>query len=211
LVAAVLAMMFIAGIRLWQCFLMVFFAGGIFTYLVFATPWRLTRFKTFLDPWADQYSNGYQLSQSLIGFGRGEWFGLGLGNSIQKLFFLPEAHTDFIFSIVAEEFGFIGAIIVVLVFAALIYKAFSLAKKAINQDSGFACYIAFGVGVMLACQAFINIGVASGFLPTKGLTLPFVSYGGSSLVVSMMFMGLLIRVQKELHTNAGPIVVEAKA
>ncbi len=201
LVTAVLAMMFIAGIRLWQCLIVAISAGGIFSYLVFATPWRLTRFKTFLDPWADQYSNGYQLSQSLIGFGRGEWFGLGLGNSIQKLFFLPEAHTDFIFSIVAEEFGFIGALIIVALFVALIFKAFALAKRAINQDSAFACYIAFGVGVMLACQAFINIGVASGFLPTKGLTLPFISYGGSSLIVTMMFMGLLIRVQKELSQN----------
>ncbi|GAB2191338.1 putative lipid II flippase FtsW [Sessilibacter sp. MAH2] len=198
LVMAIMAMMFIAGIRLWQCFLMSFIALGAFALLVWQTPWRLERIKTFLDPWADQFSSGYQLSQSLIGFGRGEWFGLGLGNSIQKLFFLPEAHTDFIFSIIAEEFGFVGAILVILVFAALVAKAFMLAKEAINQDADFACFIAYGVGVMIACQAFINIGVAAGFLPTKGLTLPFISYGGSSLVASMMQIGLLLRVQKEL-------------
>ncbi len=198
LVMAIMAMMFIAGIRLWQCFLMSFIALGAFALLVWQTPWRLERIKTFLDPWADQFSSGYQLSQSLIGFGRGEWFGLGLGNSIQKLFFLPEAHTDFIFSIIAEEFGFVGAIWVILVFAALVAKAFMLAREAINQDADFACFIAYGVGVMIACQAFINIGVAAGFLPTKGLTLPFISYGGSSLVASMMQIGLLLRVQKEL-------------
>ena len=202
---SMVAMMFLAGIKIWQCLVMAVLAGGAFAALIFVTPWRVARLVTFRDPWQYEFGNGYQLTQSLIGFGRGEWVGLGLGNSLQKLRFLPEAHTDFVFSIVAEEFGFIGVLVVLGLFVALIAKAFMLAKRAIGQDKDFACYAAFGVGVLLACQVFINVGVASGMLPTKGLTLPFVSYGGSSLIVSLMMMGLLIRIQKELQPTLKPL------
>ncbi|BFM06228.1 putative lipid II flippase FtsW [Halioxenophilus aromaticivorans] len=205
LMTTVLAMMFIAGIKLWQCFLLMGMAAGAFVALILPVDYRMARLRAFLDPWQDQYGSGYQLVQSLIGFGRGEWFGLGLGNSIQKLHFLPEAHTDFIFSVIAEEFGFLGAVVVIGLFGALIVKAFMLAKEAIRQDNDFACFAAYGVAVLLACQVFINVGVATGLLPTKGLTLPFVSYGGSSLIISMMMMGLLIRVQKELQITPRPL------
>jgi cell division protein FtsW len=202
---SVMAMMFLAGIKIWQCSIMATFAGGAFYALIIFTPWRLERLRTFLNPWEYQFDQGYQLSQSLIGFGRGEWLGLGLGRSIQKLSFLPEAHTDFIFAIVAEEFGFIGALVVLCLFSLLVVKAFVLARRAIQQDKDFACYAASGIGVMFACQVFINIGVASGMLPTKGLTLPFISYGGSSLIVSLMMIGLMIRIQKELQVKLKPI------
>ena len=205
LTTTVMAMMFIAGIKLWQCFLLVLLAGGAFVALILPVDYRMARLRAFIDPWADQYGSGYQLVQSLIGFGRGEWFGLGLGNSIQKLHFLPEAHTDFIFSVIAEEFGFVGALVVIAVFAVLIVKAFMLAKEAIRQDNDFACFAAYGVAVLFACQVFINVGVATGLLPTKGLTLPFVSYGGSSLIISMMMVGLLLRVQKELQVTPRPL------
>lgn len=205
LITTVMAMMFIAGIKLWQCILLIAMAGGAFVALILPVDYRMARLRAFLDPWQDQYGSGYQLVQSLIGFGRGDWFGLGLGNSIQKLHFLPEAHTDFIFSVIAEEFGFVGAVLVIGLFAALIVKAFMLAKESIRQDNDFACFAAYGVGVLLACQVFINVGVATGLLPTKGLTLPFVSYGGSSLIISMMMMGLLVRVQKELQITPRPL------
>ncbi len=199
------SMLFIAGIKLWQCLALMSLAGGGLYVLIYQVSFRSTRIEAFLDPWQHQFGSAYQLVQSLIGFGRGEWLGLGLGNSIQKLFFLPEAHTDFVFAVIAEEFGFIGALVVIGLFVGLITKAFMLAKKAIYQDNDFACFVSYGVGVMLACQVFINIGVASGLLPTKGLTLPFISYGGSSLLVTMMMMGLLIRVQKELQITLKPI------
>jgi len=205
LVTTVMAMMFIAGIKLWQCISLIVVAVGAFVGLILPVDYRMARLQAFLDPWQDQYGSGYQLVQSLIGFGRGDWFGLGLGNSIQKLHFLPEAHTDFIFSVIAEEFGFVGAVVVIALFAALVVKAFLLAKEAIRQDNDFACFAAYGVGVMLACQVFINVGVASGLLPTKGLTLPFVSYGGSSLIISLMMVGLLLRVQKELQVRLTPL------
>ncbi|WP_317930920.1 putative lipid II flippase FtsW [Halioxenophilus sp. WMMB6] len=199
LMASVLAMMFIAGIKIWQCFGMGAFGYFALQHLLFSKEYRRNRLDAFLDPWSHQFDSGYQLVQSLIGFGRGEWLGLGLGNSIQKLFFLPESHTDFIFAVVAEEFGFIGALVVLSLFVVLIVKAFLLTRKAIQQDNDFACFASFGIGVLFACQVFINIGVASGLLPTKGLTLPFVSYGGSSLLVCMMLVGLLLRIQKELN------------
>lgn len=205
LVTTVMAMMFVAGIKLWQLLLLVLLAGGAFVSLILPVSYRMARLKAYLDPWADQYGSGYQLVQSLIGFGRGDWLGEGLGNSIQKQFFLPEAHTDFIFAIIAEEFGFVGAVLVIALLSALIVKAFMLAKRAIYQDQDFACFAAYGVGVLLGCQVFINVGVASGLLPTKGLTLPFISYGGSSLLVTMMLMGLLIRVQKELQVSLKPM------
>lgn len=193
------AMMFMAGVPIIR-FILLSLCGIIgLAMLAVLSPYRWQRLVTFLDPWADQFSSGYQLVQSLIAFGRGQWFGLGLGNSLQKLFFLPEAHTDFIFAIVAEEFGLIGALLVVIAFAALIWRIISLAQLAGEQQKPFVAYAAIGVGTMLASQAFINMGVASGLLPTKGLTLPFISAGGSSLIICCALMALLLRMNVELN------------
>ncbi len=192
------AMMFMAGIPMLR-FILLSLSGlvGLAMLAVFS-PYRWQRLVTFLDPWADQFSSGYQLVQSLIAFGRGEWVGLGLGNSLQKLFFLPEAHTDFIFAIIAEEFGLVGAVTLVAAFSFLVWRILSIARLANEQSRSFIAFTAVGIGVLLAAQAFINMGVASGLLPTKGLTLPFVSAGGSSLIISCCFMALLLRMQSDL-------------
>ena len=137
----------------------------------------MQRLITFIDPWADQFNSGYQLTQSLIAFGRGEWFGLGLGNSLQKLFYLPEAHTDFIFSILAEELGLVGVVVVIGLFSAFVVRMFAIANRALKTGAVFAALAVFGVAILITFQVFINIGVAAGLLPTKGLTLPFISYG----------------------------------
>ena len=195
------AMMFMAGVPIIR-FILLSLSGVIsLAMLAVLSPYRWQRLVTFLDPWADQFSSGYQLVQSLIAFGRGEWFGLGLGNSLQKLFFLPEAHTDFIFAIIAEELGLVGAIFVLVAFAALVWRILMMAKLAGAMERPFIAFTAVGVGVMLAAQAFINMGVASGLLPTKGLTLPFISAGGSSLIICCAFMALLLRMNVELHNE----------
>ncbi len=193
------AMMFMAGVPIIRfLFLAVASIAGL-AFMAVASPYRWQRLVTFLDPWADQFSSGYQLVQSLIAFGRGEWFGLGLGNSLQKLFFLPEAHTDFIFSIVAEEFGLIGALLVVAGFMVVIWRVLLLASAAAKAKHFFASYCAVGVAMNFSAQSFINMGVASGFLPTKGLTLPFVSSGGSSLLVCTSMIALVLRLGWEMN------------
>ena len=183
--ATVFAMMFIAGVRMWHFLLLIGLGVASLGAVAVFSPYRMQRLITFLDPWADQFNTGYQLTQSLIGFGRGEWFGLGLGNSLQKLFFLPEAHTDFIFAIIAEEFGLIGATIVIGLFVALILRIFTIAKNNLAVGKAFAAFAAFGV--------------ASGLLPTKGLTLPFISYGGSSLLVSCVLLAFVMRIEWEVR------------
>lgn len=193
------AMMFTAGVPIIR-FILLALAGVVaLAILAVTSTYRWERLVTFLDPWAEQFANGYQLVQSLIAFGRGEWFGLGLGNSLQKLFFLPEAHTDFIFSIIAEEFGLVGACSLILLFGALVMRILSLANRARQQNKFFIAYVAIGVSVLFAAQAFINVGVASGLLPTKGLTLPFISAGGSSLIACIAFIALLLRMDWELR------------
>lgn len=199
----VFAMMFIAGVRIWHFLLLILIGISGLGAVAVLSPYRMQRLITFLDPWADQFNSGYQLTQSLIGFGRGEWFGLGLGNSLQKLFFLPEAHTDFIFAIIAEEFGLMGAIVVIGLFVALILRILNLARLNLAAGKMFAALAVFGVATLFAFQVFINIGVSSGLLPTKGLTLPFISYGGSSLLISCVLMAFVMRIQWELQ-NAKP-------
>ncbi len=191
-------MMFVAGVPILRFILLALVGAFSFSAMAVLSPYRWERLIAFMDPWARQFDSGYQLVQSLIAFGRGEWLGLGLGNSIQKLFFLPEAHTDFIFSIIAEEFGLVGALGVILLFAYFITKIFLVAKQAYEKEQLFSAYLCFGIGIMLAIQAFINMGVASGLLPTKGLTLPFISYGGSSLLVSSALIALVFRANWEL-------------
>ncbi|MFO1368571.1 MAG: putative lipid II flippase FtsW [Marinagarivorans sp.] len=193
------AMMFVAGVPLFRFIFLA--ASGVagLAMIAIASPYRWQRLVTFLDPWAEQFSSGYQLVQSLIAFGRGSWTGLGLGNSLQKLFFLPEAHTDFIFAIIAEEFGLIGAIVLIAAFFGLVWKVLAVSFRARALDRSFVCFASFGIGIMLAAQSFINMGVASGLLPTKGLTLPFISSGGSSLIVCCAFLALVLRMDAEMR------------
>jgi cell division protein FtsW len=160
------------------------------------------RITAFLNPWADQYNSGFQLAQSLIAIGRGQWFGVGLGESVQKLFYLPEAHTDFLFAVLAEELGLLGVVVTLALFIALIWRSFHIARLAQNAGHDFAAYLAVGFGLWLGLQAFINIGVNMGVLPTKGLTLPLMSYGRSSLIVTLAWIGLLLRVYHEATAEA---------
>lgn len=202
--ATVLGMMFLGGVRLWQ--FAVLFAGllAVAAALVLAAPYRLARLTSFADPWADPFDSGFQLTQALIAFGRGEWLGVGLGGSIQKLFYLPEAHTDFLFAVIAEELGLAGAVLVILLFAVLVWRAFLIGQAALRDGDRFAGYLGFGLGLWLGMQAFINLGVNMGVLPTKGLTLPLMSYGGSSIVVSCLACALLLRVSYE-HPVQSPM------
>ena len=172
---------------------------GFVGFMIYMTPWRLSRVLAYLDPWSEEYVLGqsYQLSHSLIAFGRGELFGVGLGGSVEKLNYLPEAHTDFIMAVIAEETGFAGVILVLFIFYWLIRRAFEIGRQAIKLERYFAGLLAEGVGFWYGVQVIINVGVASGALPTKGLTLPFVSFGGSALLSSMIAIGLLLRVDRE--------------
>jgi cell division protein FtsW len=161
----------------------------------------MARLSSFLDPWSDQFNSGYQLTQSLIAFGRGEWFGVGLGQSVQKMLYLPEAHTDFVFAIFAEEFGFIGVLCLLGLYVLLVWRIFSLSKKAVAQEYWYGVFVLIGFGCLISGQTLINLGVNAGFLPTKGLTLPFVSYGGSSLMVTCAMVGMMLRIGHELHPD----------
>lgn len=190
-------MMFVAGIPVFRFAIIALFGLASMFSLAYLSPYRWERIVAFMDPWSRQFDSGYQLVQSLIAFGRGEWFGAGLGNSLQKLFFLPEAHTDFIFAIYAEEFGFVGAILLVLLYGFFVWRMVALARVALNRQKLFSGFLVFGIAGMFAIQAFINMGVASGLLPTKGLTLPLISYGGSSLLICCLLIALVFRVSWE--------------
>lgn len=205
LAGVVLAMMFIAGVKLWHFGLLGVLALGSLAALAYVSPYRMERLETFLDPWSTQFGSGYQLTQSLIAFGRGEWLGVGLGNSMQKLLFLPEAHTDFIAAIAAEEFGLVGLVGLLGLFTALIVRIFAVARTGLNERRLFAAFASYGVGILLTCQVFINVGVAAGLLPTKGLTLPLISYGGSSLWINCLMLAFVLRVDWEQRQLA-PVV-----
>ena len=197
LATATLGMLFVAGARFLPFFLMTLGASAGAVALAVTSPYRLQRLVSFLDPWANQFDSGYQLTQALIAFGRGSWTGVGLGNSVQKLFYLPEAHTDFVFAILAEELGLIGAVLVLTLFALLLWRTMQVAQHASARKQKFGASLACGVSLLFAVQIFINVGVNTGLLPTKGLTLPFLSYGGTSLIVSCALMGLVLRVDRE--------------
>ncbi|MCH8059483.1 MAG: putative lipid II flippase FtsW [Proteobacteria bacterium] len=202
LLTTALIILFVAGARI-RDFLLFFSAALIgMTVLALASPYRMKRLTGFLDPWADPFDSGFQLTQSLIAIGRGEWFGVGLGDSVQKLFYLPEAHTDFVFAVFAEEFGLLGSLILIALFLALLWRIFKIARRAANTERYFEAYLSIGLGTWLGLQAFINIGVNMGILPTKGLTLPLISYGRSSLIITMMTIGLLMRIYHELEVDA---------
>ena len=211
LLTTALAMLFVAGAR-FRDFL-VFFGAAVVAMAALAVtaPYRLERLTGFLDPWSDPYNSGFQLTQSLIAIGRGEWFGVGLGNGVQKLFYLPEAHTDFVFAVFAEEFGLFGSLVLIALFLALLWRVFMLAIRAANAERFFDAYLAIGIGTWLGLQAFINVGVNMGLLPTKGLTLPLISYGRSSLIVAMVSIGLLLRIHHELVTDGRPANVGKKS
>ncbi len=195
--ATTLSMMFLAGARLWQFVLLCGGVGLAMVGLAISQPYRIQRLQVYLDPWQDPYGAGYQLTQSLIAYGRGQWFGEGIGNSIQKMSYLPEAHTDFVFSVFAEEFGFVGVSIVIILFLMLFVRGMQIARNALKQQQAYAAYLAYGISIWLTLQAMVNIGVSSGALPTKGLTLPFISYGGNSLVVCCVAIAILMRVNFE--------------
>jgi cell division protein FtsW len=167
----------------------------------------MRRLTAFRNPWDDPFDSGFQLVQSLIAIGRGEWFGVGLGSSVQKLFYLPEAHTDFVFAVIAEEFGFVGVFVVVALFALLVGRALEIARRAAAADLTFQSYLAASIGIWLGLQAFVNIGVNMGLLPTKGLTLPLLSYGGSSMLVTLGVMGLLLRINHEVQMSGRSAVI----
>lgn len=192
-----LGILFVAGAKLLKYILMMVAVGTACGVLILVQPYRLMRVVSFLDPWADEFGSGYQLTQSLMAFGRGGVTGEGLGNSIQKLGYLPEAHTDFVTAILGEEFGFIGMAVLIILEFVLVFRALVISFKILRRAPCFQGYAAFGVGMWFALQTVINIGAASGLLPTKGLTLPLVSYGGSALLVSMMAVGMLLRIDFE--------------
>ena len=195
--AIAMAILFLGGMN-WKLFagLIVMLVIG-FLLLIWTSPYRMQRIIGFMDPWADPYGNGYQLSHALIAFGRGEWLGVGLGGSVEKLLYLPEAYTDFLLAVIAEELGFTGVIVVIVLFAWLVMRAFAIGRQAAYMERYFSALVAQGVGVWLAVQAIINIGVNMGVLPTKGLTLPLMSFGGSGLVANCIAIALLLRVDWE--------------
>lgn len=193
----IIAMLFLGGVPMGRFLACALAMVASFTLVVLAAPYRLERVSIFLHPWTDPFGSGFQLTQALIAIGRGEWFGVGLGSSVQKLFYLPEAHTDFLFAVLAEELGFLGVLLVVCAFTFIVWRAFSIARQAEARAQPFAAYIAYGMGLLLGLQGFINIGVNLGVLPTKGLTLPLMSYGGSSMAASCLAVGLLLRINLE--------------
>jgi len=190
-------MMFVAGVPIVRMVMLSLIGGGLAWEVIKHSSWRMERIKVFLNPFADPYDSGYQLVNSLIAFGRGDVFGTGLGNSIQKLFFLPDAHTDFIFAIIAEEFGLVGVVIFIAVYVAFIVQMLRIARTSLKAGNLFSGYLCIGVAAIFSAQAFINMGAASGLLPTKGLTLPFISYGGSSLLICFVLLGLVVRAHLE--------------
>lgn len=192
-------LLFLAGAKLWQFIAMTGVGIGAIIMLAIFEPYRLRRITSFLDPWQDPFGSGYQLTQSLMAYGRGEMFGQGLGNSIQKLEYLPEAHTDFVMAILAEEFGFIGVLVVLLLSAWLVVKALLLGKKAIAKEKYFEGFFAYSVGIWMSFQTAVNIGASAGIVPTKGLTMPLISYGGSSMIIMTIAVCVLIRIDHELR------------
>lgn len=196
-----LGCIFVAGVPLRPLVILIVFAVVALGLLAYLSPYRFARLTTFLHPWEYAYGSGYQLTQALISYGRGDWFGLGLGGSIQKLFFLPEAHTDFIFAILAEELGLVGAVFIILLYLIVIFRVLQYAVLAQNKNFGWHAFLCYGFAFYLMAQVFISIGVNLGLLPTKGLTLPLLSYGRSSLLINCMFIGVVLRCINEIKSK----------
>ncbi|WP_440682218.1 putative lipid II flippase FtsW [Cysteiniphilum halobium] len=202
----VFGIMFMAGVKLRWFIILIVLGAVAATFLVLFEPYRLARLNGFMNPWADANNTGYQLVQALISYGRGGWFGDGLGSGIQKQFFLPEAHTDFIVSVVAEELGAVGVIALLMVYSYLIWKGMRIASLAYVLKRHFQSYVAYGISFWVAFQVIVNIGVNIGVLPTKGLTLPLISYGGSSLLIMCFALGILLRIDFENKITADEIM-----
>ncbi|MDP7661114.1 MAG: FtsW/RodA/SpoVE family cell cycle protein, partial [Gammaproteobacteria bacterium] len=205
-----LAVLFIAGARLRDFLVSSLSIGSLLVMIAFMSPYRLKRLTGFLDPWSDPFGTGFQLVQSLIAIGSGQWFGVGLGGSVQKLFYLPEAHTDFVFAVIAEEFGLIGSVLLITVFVALVWRVLRIAANSAALGRLYQANLSFGVAIWLGVQVFINIGVNMGILPTKGLTLPLISYGRSSMLITLLALGLLLRIEMENRQIASQGVVKGK-
>jgi cell division protein FtsW len=201
LFATGLGVLFLAGARIVHLVAPIVVGSVGLATLAVISPYRLRRLTGFLDPWGDPFNSGFQLVQSLIAIGRGEWVGVGLGASVQKLFYLPEAHTDFVFAVLAEEFGFLGVSVVVVLFAMLVARALMISREAAQAGQAFQSYVAAAIGIWLGLQAFVNIGVNMGLLPTKGLTLPLISYGGSSMLVTLGWIGVLLRINHDTQAT----------
>ncbi len=197
LFATALGMLFLGGVPLSRFFSWVSVAVAALGAIAILSPYRMQRLISFVDPWQDPFNSGFQLTQALIAFGRGDWFGVGLGSSIQKLFYLPEAHTDFVFAVLAEELGLIGSLLLILLFCFLVWRAFMIGQVAQARGDMFSAYFAYGIGLLLGGQAFINLGVNMGVLPTKGLTLPLISYGGNSMIITCSLLAILLRIEYE--------------
>ncbi len=197
MMGAALAMLFLGGVSMGRFLLMVLMSIGAVVFLILTQEYRMHRLMNFTDPFADQFGSGYQLTQSLIAFGRGDFLGLGLGNSIQKQFYLPEAHTDFVFAVLAEELGLVGSLCTVALFVFVGVRALIIGLWAEREKQYFSAYVAYGIAMLWLGQFIINVGVNVGLLPTKGLTLPFLSYGGSSLVICCICLGILLRIDWE--------------
>lgn len=197
-----MGMVFLAGVRFWHFFLVVFVAVVLLALIAVMEPYRMQRLVSFTDPWARQFDSGYQLTQALIAYGRGHWIGLGLGNSIQKLFYLPEAHTDFIFSILSEELGLLGGLMTLGLYVLLLARIFIIGRQCEVSGQFFSAYLCYGIAMIFATQVLINLGVNTGLLPTKGLTLPLISYGGSSLLACGLMLGLVFRADYERRQAA---------
>ena len=193
--------LFLAGARLRNVLLFAVVGAAVLGAVLMSADYRVRRLTAFLNPWADPFATGFQLTQSLIAIGRGEWFGVGLGESVQKLFYLPEAHTDFLFAVLAEELGLAGVLLTLGLFLALAWRSLWIARLANEAGMKFAAYLAAAFGIWIGVQAFINIGVNMGVLPTKGLTLPLMSYGRSSLIVTLAWVGMLLRVYHEASAS----------
>ncbi len=196
-------MLFLGGIRFLHFLLCALLAVTAVVVLTVVSPYRMQRVMSFMNPWSDPFDSGFQLTQALIAFGRGEWYGVGLGASIQKLYYLPHANTDFLLAVIAEEMGLIGVLFVIALFAILLWRAFAIARRAESVGKIYGARLAQGAGLLLVIQAQINVGVNTGVLPTKGLTLPFLSYGGSSMLASCIAMGLLFAVAREVRPQPG--------
>ena len=195
--AIAFGVLFLGGINVRLFVLLAIVATIGFVLLITFSEYRRQRILGFMDPWQDAYGKGYQLSHALIAFGRGEWFGVGLGGSIEKLFYLPEAHTDFLLAVIAEELGFVGVVTVVVLFGILIQRAFAIGKQAVTLERNYAALVAQGIGIWLGVQSFINMGVNMGLLPTKGLTLPLMSFGGSGILANCVALAILLRIDWE--------------
>ena len=206
LFATALGMLFMGGVPLSRYFSWAAVAISALITLAVLSPYRMQRLMSFIDPWKDPYDSGFQLTQALIAFGRGEWFGVGLGSSVQKLFYLPEAHTDFVFAVLAEELGLFGSILMILLFSFIVWRAFVIGHLAERVEKYFSAYFAYGIGLIIGLQAYINIGVNMGVLPTKGLTLPLMSYGGNSLITYCMLLGILLRIEYENRQDTRNII-----